>query len=266
MLLHEKMRLQRKVNKLTYKQLRASSRKERFTKQIERVQKCYSKKEAALEAHAKRLQNNASLFFKNTFGLASNMISADPRSYLGGGLANGGVLQTLQQGLASGAISLTAKDNDGTDLFTLTQDELYNLLSGNGYKQVNKNGVTYIAPADADTSVENWEPDEELQKKYKYAQSLQSMASMQYQQNQSLCTNAMSNYESNISIWLEYEKERLEAEQDEVLLPLQEQETEWDMESQSAETQLADARARLDSIKQALSEGIKDSAPTFGLG
>ena len=53
-------------------------------------------------------------------------------------------------------------------------------------------------------------------------------------------------YQSNVSIWLEAAKEQLERE--------------------SCEAQLADAKARLESIKQACSEGIKDSAPTFGLG
>ena len=39
-----------------------------------------------------------------------------------------------------------------------------------------------------------------------------------------------------------------------------------DLDKESCEAQLADAKARLESIKQACSEGIKDSAPTFGLG
>ena len=73
-------------------------------------------------------------------------------------------------------------------------------------------------------------------------------------------------YQNRVSIWLEQAEAQLEAEQDAMLAPLEEQETEWDMEAQACETQLADARARLDGIKQALSEGIKDSAPTFGLG
>ena len=271
MLLHEKLRLQRKVNKLTLKQAQASSRKERVTKQIERIQKMYSKREANLDAQAKRMQNYASLQFKNFFGLASNMINTNPMGYLNGGINNAGVMQTLMQGIASGQVSLKQKDpKDGKETgVELTNDELIRLLSGQGYSQVTKDGKTYIVEGKAPEDVSTWTPtqaDEDLTEKYKFAQSLQNQASGVYQMNQSQCATATSNYENNISIWLEYEKARLEAEQDEALLPLQEQETEWDMESQSADIQLQDAKARLETIKQALSEGIKDSAPTFGLG
>ena len=88
---------------------------------------------------------------------------------------------------------------------------------------------------------------------------MQSYRQMQVQQ-------MSSQYQSNVSIWLEAAKSQLEAEQDMALAPLEEQETEMDLDKESCEAQLADAKARLESIKQACSEGIKDSAPTFGLG
>ena len=91
---------------------------------------------------------------------------------------------------------------------------------------------------------------------------VRQMESYQSYQSQML----QSQYQTNVSIWQQAMKAELEAEQDEALAPLQEQEEEWDLESQSAEVQLQDARARLDSIKEALKDGIKDSAPTFGLG
>ena len=268
MLLHEKLRLQRKVNKLTLKQAQASSRKERVTKQIERIQKMYSKREANLDAQAKRMQNYAGLQFKNFFGLASNMINTNPMGYLNGGLNNMGVMQTMHQGFESGGLK--------SEIFGSAK-EVFDFMQQ--YKTgIGPDGKTCYVLADAkpgeDTHYTQNDIDAaqaqagstNLEEMMKEANKLQSAAYNQYQMNQSYCANATSNYENNISIWLEYEKAQLEAEQDEALLPLQEQETEWDMESTSAEAQLADARARLDSIKQALSEGIKDSAPTFGLG
>ncbi len=257
MLLHEKLRLQRKVNKLTLKQAQASSRKERVTKQIERIQKMYSKREANLDAQAKRMQNYASLQFKNFFGLSSGMMNMNPMAYLNGGLNNMGVMQTLAQGIQSGQVKLE-NFSDMNEMMEYT----------NKYKKITQDGKQiWVDSSEQPTDGKYTEvTDPDIEAKMTEANKLMNQASGVYQMNQSYCTNAISNYENNISIWLEYEKAQLEAEQDEALLPLQEQETEWDMESTSAETQLADARARLDSIKQALSEGIKDSAPTFGLG
>ena len=266
MLLHEKMRLQRKVNKLTLKQAQASSRKEKVTNQIERQQKLYSKKEANLEAFAKRMQNVADMQFRNIFGVASNNINMNPLAYVNGGLNNSGVLNVIQQAIQSGQIEFGTDQNPIEDA-----DELMAILQGKYRKATNMEGREVWVTAD-DTPDENgqfnisYEDQENLRKKLQAAQYIQNNASMNYTQNQNLCTNAITNYQNNVSIWLEAEKARLETEQDEVLAPLQEQETEWDMESQSAEVQLQDASARLDSIKQALSEGIKDSAPTFGLG
>ena len=253
MLLHEKMRLQRKVMKLTAKQALASSRKERVTKQIERVQKMYSKKEANLDAMAKRAQNSATMQFRNMFGCSSNNINLNPMGYMMGGsynMNNTGVFNALAMAIQSGE----AKLDKCTDI-----NDVYNTLTQ--YRQVQgEDGKPKFVDAQGNDAPDGFA------EKYQEANQLMNAASCQYQMNQSLCNNAISNYESNVSIWLEDQKAQLEAEQDMALEPLNEQELEWDLESQSAETQLADARARLDSIKQALSDGIKDSAPTFGLG
>ena len=93
-----------------------------------------------------------------------------------------------------------------------------------------------------------------------------SAAQNNQSQAQAMCSQMSSQYQSNVSIWLQAQEAQLEAEQDEVLLPLKSEETEMDLERESYEMQLADAKARLESIKQACSEGIKESAPTFGLG
>ena len=61
-------------------------------------------------------------------------------------------------------------------------------------------------------------------------------------------------------------KEELEAEQDAALAPLNELDTELDLEQQSIDTQLADVKARLESFDALVKDEIKNSAPTFGLG
>lgn len=69
LLLHEKMRLKRQVNKLTLKQLRYGNRLDRMTKNISRVQKMYSSKMTQLEKQAQMMQSQASVFFRNQMGL-----------------------------------------------------------------------------------------------------------------------------------------------------------------------------------------------------
>ena len=65
LLLHEKMRLKRQVNKLTLKQLQYGSRLDRMTKNISRVQKMYSSKMSQLEKQAQMMQSQATVFFQN---------------------------------------------------------------------------------------------------------------------------------------------------------------------------------------------------------
>ena len=61
-------------------------------------------------------------------------------------------------------------------------------------------------------------------------------------------------------------KEQIEDEQAMALAPLEALQTEYDLEKASIETQLASARERLQTIEQACSEEVKNSAPKFGLG
>ena len=59
LLLHQKMSLQRKVNKLTLAQTSIGTRKERISKRIEKVQKAYAKKQSNIDAQAKRMSSVA---------------------------------------------------------------------------------------------------------------------------------------------------------------------------------------------------------------
>ena len=89
---------------------------------------------------------------------------------------------------------------------------------------------------------------------------------MNQSQAQMMCQQMSSNYQNNVSIWLEAAKAQLEAEQDAALAPLEAEQTDMELEKESTETQLAYAKERLQALEQACSEGIKDSAPKFGLG
>ena len=101
MLLHEKMRLQRKVNKLTYKQLRASNKKERITKNIERLQKYYSKKSDNLQKQAQIMQSQASVFFNNMMGVGAQNQMFNPFCYQSGSAGMTTAAAQIMSGWAS---------------------------------------------------------------------------------------------------------------------------------------------------------------------
>lgn len=90
LLLHEKMRLKRQVNKLTLKQLRYGNRLDRMTKNISRVQKMYSSKMTQLEKQAQMMQSQASVFFRNQMGLGMENQAFNPWNMSGGGITADG--------------------------------------------------------------------------------------------------------------------------------------------------------------------------------
>lgn len=257
MLLHEKMRLQRKVNKLTLQELRLSSRKERITKNISRVQKMYSSNISKLEKQAQVMQSQFNIWAQNAAGLGSNGLN--PMNFAGAG----GVSNFIMQGLSAWAAQGT-KDKDGNSI--VSSDRAAAMLQAyqqGGFQANYEEGSTKPKEGaewkDINGNTYSAQEYQAFQGAYNQVNQMQSYAQMQVQQ-------MSSQYQSNVSIWLEAEKTRLEAEQDMELAPLEMKETEMDLDKESCEAQLADAKARLESIKQACSEGIKESAPTFGLG
>ena len=230
LLLHEKMRLKRQVNKLTLKQLRYGNRLDRMTKNISRVQKMYSSKMTQLEKQAQMMQSQASVFFRNQMGLGMDNQAFNPWNMSGGGITSF-VLNQMGGMLASGQIPKQYKDADGNP-----QEGKY---GSNG--QFTQDEVTAFKMA------------------MQAAQQNQSQANM-------MCQQMSQNYQNNVSIWLEAAKEQLEAEQDAALAPLEMEQTDMELEKESVETQLAYAKERLQSIEQACNEETKNAAPKFGLG
>ena len=263
MLLHEKMRLQRKVNKLTLRELKMSSRKERITKNISRVQKMYSSKMTQLEKQASILQKQFTVGIQNQMGLGTQNQMFNP--YGGGGITSF-VANQLGNFLSNGGQPI--KDAKGNVIADFNKDGRIQQMMQDYYS----GGFKPVYDKEGDTSVSNITGYQGLsgnnytKDEYACFQRALNAAQQQQSQAQMMCQQMSSNYEANISVWLEAQKAQLEAEQDMALAPLEAEETDMDLEKESCEAQLADAKARLESIKQACSEGIKDSAPTFGLG
>ncbi len=257
LLLHEKMKLKRQVNKLTLKQVQYGNRLDRMTKNISRVQKMYSNRQAQLQKMAQMMQSQATMSFQNLMGLGTQNQAFNPLNYSGTSLTSF-VINQMGSMLASGKIP-SGKD---TTYAAIKPDEYQLMLQeyySNGLKQaVDKEGN--LIPGKYGSKGQF---SEDQVKAFKIAmqaaQQNQSQAQMYVQQmNQ--------NYQNNISIWLEAAQTQLEAEQEAALAPLEMEQTDMELEKESVETQLAYAKERLQSIEQACSEEIKDSAPKFGLG
>ena len=263
LLLHEKMRLQRKVNKLTLRECQMANKKERITKNIKRIQDMYSKKQTYLQKQADLLQKQFTTNLQNSMGLGTQGQMFNPYS---GGLTSFVVNQIGT--LLSNTNGFKVKEKDGSErTVKFSNDRIQQMMQAQlcgGLKPV------YQKKDEKDTNIVDHYVDNQQNEyninEYNLFQSAMQQAQMNQSQAQSACQTMSNQYTQNISVWLEAQQAKLEEEQDAALLPLEMQETEYDLERESCETQLADAKARLESIKQACSEGIKDSAPTFGIG
>lgn len=260
LLLHEKMRLKRQVNKLTLKQLRYGNRLDRMTKNISRVQKMYSSKMTQLEKQAQMMQSQASVFFRNQMGLGMENQAFNPWNMSGGGITSF-VLNQMGGMLNSGQIKVnpTADNKDGTavkiepDIFQQMLQDYYTTGLKENLDADGKGLGTY------GNNKYDKNPKAAFMMAMQAAQQNQSQANM-------MCQQMSQNYQNNVSIWLEAAKEQLEAEQDAALAPLEMEQTDMELEKESVETQLAYAKERLQSIEQACNEETKNAAPKFGLG
>ena len=246
LLLHEKMRLKRKVNTMTLRQVRVSHRKERMTKKIAQVQKMYANRLTQLEKQASIWTKQAQMSIYNGFGLGCQNQMFNPMS---GGMTSF-VYGMMQSAFKSDAFK---KEHGELDFEKMMTD-----YGTTGLKQKTDKDGKPIEGKYGDNEYTK-EQVEAFQKAMMASQQMQSQAQFQAQQMASM-------YESNVSVWIEAERMRIEEEQEEMLLPLQAEEEDLDLENESLEAQLQDARARLESLEQACSQEIKDSVPKFGLG
>lgn len=237
LLLHQKMSLQRKVNKLTLAQTSIGTRKERITKRIEKVQQAYAKKQSRLDAQAK-------LMTSKTNNEVSNYMLR---------------MQSQFQNISAHTLLLT-KDSgyyqkEYADLFAAVQ------------KAAEKNGVGSKAHTEAQEKLTQFQNSDKFKQTAQNAQT----AAMEYNNNlaiqrqmqQQMINSYSTSINDQVSIWLEAEKQKLEDEEQMALAPLEAEDTQIDLEQASNEAQLSYAQSRLDAIKQALDSQAQE-APKFG--
>ena len=264
LLLHEKMRLRRKVNKLTLQQSRYGNRLDRMTKNISRVQKMYSSKMTQLDKIAQMAQSQFKAGLMNQMGIGTQGLN--PMNF--GGM--GGTSIFAVQGYNKLASQL---QGDGVNIGTDKEENRIKLdnalpiiqamVSGGGATQNYTDAAKKEINKEKPWKVGNYELTDEqynvLNNGIYQVKAGESQASF-------MASQISSQYESRVSLWLEAAKAQLEAEQDEALAPLEAEQTDMELEKDSVETQLTYARERLQALEQACSQEIKDSAPKFGLG
>ena len=244
MLLHEKMRLQRKINKLTLKQLHLGNVQDRMQKKIDRREKYYSKLEKQLERQANAYKNSANMYFSNMMGLGTNSVNLG--NYMGSSAA---ALQMIDQwggvNPLDSSQSLSAEDQEKLKLYMC------------GAFQYDSTNQTYKAGKYTLTKDEY--TNGQLQK-------WASIANSQVTQMQTYASQMKSNYENQVSIWLEAQQEELEAQKEWEMDLLEEEQSDMEADKTSVEAQLELAKQRKEAIEQELGNSIKDAAPKFGLG
>lgn len=255
----QKLRLKREYNQCALKATTFSSKISRGEKNIQRAQKRYESLFAQIDSQAKMMTSQAKMAIQNGFGLGVNGTSS--LTSLGG--LSGFVMNAMGAGLAQA--SNWCKDKDGNSLVDdISSDKFQQMMqvymqTGGRFNPEYEEGEDGN-PTSTITGYGDF-TKEEVQAFYsalQRAQQMQSQAQMQ-------ANNMATQYENNVSIWVEAQKAQLEAEQDAVLEPLNYEQTMLELDKELNDTKMTRIKAEMESYDQLVSEEAKNSAPTFGL-
>ena len=266
--MYQQMKLIREKNLTELALTQATSKKDRVTKNIEKINKRYTSLFANIDAQAKQMQSQAKLMFQNMYGLGSGYINnyLDPSSFSG---LNGFVTNMMGQILAKG---IQYKKNDKGDMGTVTigaekyAQMLQEYMQKGGFepeyeKDDAGNPTRTVKKVDGKTQFAGPWSEEEVNA-FNYAMQ---NAKYQQQQAQMDCSNMSQQYDTNVSVWQEAAKAQLEAEQDAAIEPLTYQETMWDLEKNQLEVKLKRIESDLDAYKQSVDKEAQDASPKFGV-
>lgn len=245
MLLHEKMRLQRKINRLTLKQLHFGNITERMQKKVDKREKYYAKLEKQLERQANAYKNYATNNANSIFTMG-----VDPNSIYSGQMGmNGAQQQALMmasKGLSEGAKQ--ALDVLMQSSFAFNKSETEKDAAGNPMWVSEAAGVK-VSQAD-------------YQAAYNATRLVQQYQSQIAQQVQ----NFKTCYAEQVDNWFEAMKDQLDGQREWEMDLLAEEQADMEAEKESIDAQLQLAQERKKNIESMLQQSIQDAAPKFGLG
>ena len=87
-----------------------------------------------------------------------------------------------------------------------------------------------------------------------------------YQQAQMMMNQATTNYDTNVSIWLEAQQAQLQAEQDSVIGALQYEQTIMEIDNTYCEQRLKRIDQEIQSYDKLIDDRTEKNVPKFGLG
>lgn len=238
LLLHQKMSLKRKVNKLTLAQTSIGTRKERITKRIENVQKSYARKQSKLEAQAKQMTSMTNSIMNNRMMAMSQAYQMVDANYF---------LMTEGNGN-------NCYDGDYKKYYDAMVEAQKQGTDSQAFKDAQKRFNDYINTPDFKT---------QMQLAQSAAAQYNNQIAVQKQWQQQMMSTFTTNVSDQVSIWLEAQTQALEDEEQMALAPLNEEDTQIDIEQASNEAQLSYAQSRLESIESALQSQTQE-APKFG--
>jgi len=254
MLLHEKMKLSRKINRLTLKQLHFSNLVDRMEKKTKKREQYYAKLERQIERQGNMYKNNAALQINSIFGCGAN--SWNPNGlFTGGGV---GYSQSQWQCINQAAGKLGADP----ELVALYMSQPTSFTS-------EKAGTETVDGKEVQKykfSIQGKEGTELTSEQYDTIRQAAQMA--QYQQNQygQMASQWKTGYENNINEWIEAQKEQLDMQKEWEMDLLAEEQADMEAEKDSIDAQIQLAQERKKNIEQMLGQSIQDAAPKFGLG
>ena len=232
LLLHQKMSLQRKVNKLRLEQVTIGNESERITKRIQRVQESFAKRQSKIDADAK-------LATSRTNNIVSQMMVG--QSYQMGSITPE---QWMQQ-------------NDPNTLKKLQE-----------HQQAVSSATSDEARKAAQKNLNDYMKSDDYKNAYQIAQSNVTAYNNDMAWQKQMLNNSMNVWQTSaqeqISIFAEAQKQALADEEQLALAPLEEKQTMIDMKKASNEALLSFNEQRLQAIEQSLGQAIQGAAPKFG--
>lgn len=266
--MYQKFRLIRERNQLELQQVGYTTKLARIEKNISRKEKYYQGLFTKLEQQATNFKNQAKIGIQNMFGLGQG--SVNPLNYSG---TNAFVLQKMAQYITSGQIPKyennkpvegeywepTSDPNSILGLYQQYGMSIPQAVDSDG------NGITEtITVGDKEKTVPVYLGELSYEEKQYYDMAYRQ-AQNDYQQAQMMMNQATTNYDTNVSIWLEAQQAQLQAEQDSVLGALEYEQTIMEIDNTYCEQRLKRINQEIESYDKLIDDRNEKNTPKFGL-
>ena len=255
LLMFQKFRLLRERNLEQLNMTQANSKLTRIEKNIKNKQKYYTSLFTNLESQAKSMQNTMQMALRTNYGFDLNSNSLTNIGYSG---MNNFIRREIA-GLFVNGMPTGQKDADGNWIINKLE------FNNNEDAAAFADNMCYSYVANKGKLVEGTEDGQFSSEQISFFEQARAMAMQAQEQAQRSMAEQSQIMQNNVSIWLEAQKEQLEAEQDSVIDALTYEQTMMELDKTYSEQRLQRINAEIEQYDQVISESVKD-VPKFGLG